>query len=78
MIRTQILLTPTLRENLKILAKKEGRSVSSLIRELLEKAIDIRTGKRKKISAEFLMKLAKKPIDGPPDLGSNDDYLYKT
>ena len=77
MIRTQILLTPALRENLKVLAGKEGKSVSGLVRDLLERAINVRTGRKGKASVDFLMKLGRKPINGPSDLSTIDDYLYK-
>jgi len=76
MIRAQILLTPTLTEELKIVASEKNKSFSAVVREMLEKGL---AKQRKKQNAgDFLLKLAKNAVTGgPKDLSTNDDYLYQ-
>jgi len=76
MIRTQILLTPILAEELRILAKSEQKSISATARELLAKAINLKKGK--KCAGDTLLEMAKNTVSGgPKDLSANDDYLYR-
>lgn len=76
MIRTQILLTPTLSEVIREIARKEGESLSAVVRSLLEKALAL-SFKRKKTGADTLLEMAKHAVKGgPKDLSTNDDYLY--
>lgn len=76
MIRTQILLTPTLYEEIKNKAKNEGKSFSAVIREVLTKIFI----KKKKSGGEILAEIAKKcsfyDPSLPKDLSVNDKYLY--
>lgn len=75
MIRTQILLTPSLYEALQIHAQREGVSLSSIVRISLE-----RTLKKKKSGKEILRQMARHAdsfSDAPKDLSTNDHYLYQ-
>jgi hypothetical protein len=74
MIRTQILLTPSLYEALKITAQEEGRSLSAIVRVSLEKML-----KQKKSGKEILKEMLCHAVnipDAPKDLSTNDYYLY--
>ena len=75
MIRTQILLTPTLYETLKLKAQTEGKSISLLVRIAVEKLLI----KEKKTGGEILLEMAKHAVSDPNiprDLSTNDEYLY--
>lgn len=75
MIRTQILLTPTLYEEIKNKAKNEGKSFSAVIREVLTKIFI----KKKKTGRDILKEMAKHSFydpSVPSDLSVNDEYLY--
>lgn len=75
MIRTQILLTPSLYELLKMRAQVEGKSLSSLVRTAVERLLI----KEKKTGGEILKEMAKHAVydtSVPKDLSTNDEYLY--
>lgn len=75
MVRTQILLTPTLYEALKMKAQTEGKSISLLVRIAVEKFVL----KKKKTGGEILREMAKHAVHDPnipKDLSTNDEYLY--
>ena len=75
MIRTQILLTPSLYEILKMKTVTEGKSLSALVREAVEKLLI----KEKKTGGEILKEMAKHAFSypsAPRDLSTNDEYLY--
>lgn len=75
MVRAQILLTPTLADELRILAQRERKSLSAMVRELLAKAISQKKGR--KCGADTLLKMTDKAVSGgPKNLSTNDDYLY--
>ena len=76
MIRAQVLLTPTLAEELRILARSEQKSLSATVRELLTMAINLKRGT--KCAGDTLLEMAKHAVSGgPKDLSTNDDYLYR-
>lgn len=75
MIRTQILLTPTLYETLKMKAEMEGKSLSSLVREALEKLLKPKKRSGKEVFAR-MKKYMFSSKNAPKDLSTNDDYLY--
>lgn len=75
MIRTQILLTPTLYDALKLMAERERKSLSALIRTAVEKLVM----KKKRSGREILQRMAKHAFYDPKipkDLSTNDEYLY--
>lgn len=76
MIRTQILLTPTLYELLKLEAQTRKISLSALVREAVEKLLI----RKKKTGGEILREMAKhcsfSDPNVPADLSTNDEYLY--
>lgn len=75
MIRTQVLLTPTLHEALKTMAQAKGKSFSALVRDLLGKIVL----KKKNTGGEILLEMAKHAFSDPnlpKDLATNDEYLY--
>jgi len=75
MIRTQILLTPTLYETLKLQAQAKEKSLSALIREALTKVFI----KKKKTGGEILREMAEHAFydpNLPKDLATNDEYIY--
>lgn len=78
LVRTQILLPKEDLEILREIAAEKGVSVSETVRDFLKDKIK---PKRKKMSgAEAMLKMAewakKNKVKAPPDLGSNDEYLY--
>src|SRR3989344_9352036 len=75
MIRHQIYLTPQLKREIQVQARKNGKSQSEVIRETLEEKFKI---KDKKLSGgEVLLKIAARAVKGPGDLSTNlFDYLY--
>lgn len=76
MIRTQIYLTKELHQEIKLVARKEKKAQSEIIRDALKKGL--RGKEPKKSLAEELLEIAKLAIPGgPKDLSTNhDDYLY--
>lgn len=75
MVRTQIMLTPTLYELLKMRAQEEGVSLSALVRQALEKLLR----PHKKTGGQILLEMAKHAGSNPKapkDLATNDEYLY--
>lgn len=76
MIRHQIYLTPQLKREIEIQARKEGRSESGIIRKILENGLKIET-KEKKSTADYLENITGIGKKGPKDLSANlFDYLY--
>lgn len=76
MIRTQILLTPSLYDLLKLKAQTEGKSLSSIVRVAVEKHLV----RKKRTGKEIFARMSKDIFDNPKtprDLSTNDDYLYK-
>lgn len=75
MIRTQVLLTPTLYELLKLRAQEESISLSAVVRKALDKLLR----PKKKTGGEILLEMAKHAGSNPKapkDLATNDKYLY--
>lgn len=76
MVRTQIILTSTLYEALKMRAAMENKSQSAVVREAVEKFL-----KPKKRTGREIFERMKKDIfsskKAPRDLSTNDDYLYR-
>lgn len=77
MIRTQIYLPENLYREIGLIARKEKKAKSQIIREALEKDVNKRRGS----VGEALLKLAelgkKLNLRGPKDLSINHDkYLY--
>ena len=75
MIRTQVLLTPSLYDALKTMAQSKGKSFSALVRDLLGKIVQ----KKKKTGGEILLEMAKHAFSDPNlprDIATDDDYLY--
>ena len=79
LIRTQILFPADVLTDLRLIADERDWSVSETVRNLVREKI--KKVQPKKINgAEAMLKMAawakKHKVKGPPDLGSNDDYLY--
>lgn len=75
MIRTQLMLTPTLYETLKIIAQREGKSLSGVVRDALTQVF----AKKKRPGKEILQAMLHDAVynpKAPRDLSTNDDYLY--
>ena len=78
MNRVQILLKPETLQKVKMVAKRKKVSASKLVREAVEKELDLLYPKVKQDTVEVLRNAAKHAFKGGPrDLSSNDDYLYK-
>lgn len=75
MIRTQIMLTPSLKAQISNYAQYLNISFSAAIRELAQKSL-AKLAYQKKNSVNNLLKLADSAGKGPKDLASNDHYLY--
>ncbi len=76
MIRHQIYLTPQLKREIQIQARKKGKSEAEVIRDVLEDGLKIKKGSRQG-SDEVLFKITGIAKKGPKDLSSNlFDYLY--
>ena len=74
MQRTQVYLPEELRQQLKIIARREKKPAAELIRELLADGIE---SKHTETVGEALAKLASIKAKGPRDLSTNlDKYLY--
>ena len=76
MIRTQILLPAALYNQLKVKASTEGRSLSDVVREAIQKLFVIKKKSTRDILLEMVKDGGSNP-DTPSDLSTNDDYLYK-
>lgn len=76
MIRHQIYLTPQLKREIEIQARRRGKSESGVIREVLENGLKVKTI-QKKSTALFLKNITGIGKKGPKDLSTNMfDYLY--
>lgn len=72
MHRTQILLEPWQYEALKALARKEGKSLSQVLREIVTE----RLSRPRRYSSGALGRISG-IVEGPPGLGADHDrYLY--
>lgn len=74
MIRTQILLTQSLYEILKMRAQAEGQSLSAIVRTNFEKSLN-----KKKSGREILKSMSYHAVkfqNAPKDLSTNNHYLY--
>lgn len=73
MLRTQVYLPEELDQELKLLAKKEGKPKAEVIREFLGKGLK----RRKRNAGTTLKEIAALAVEGPGDLSTNlFDYLY--
>ena len=78
MKRTQLYIDDELYQKLNIEAVKEKRTVSSLVRELLAKEINMRGIKKTVKSGHILLRLAQFAAEGPTDLSTHGkDYLIE-
>lgn len=77
LVRTQVLFSEPMLEDLRLLAAEKGWSVSESVRRLVGDKVG-RLRKRKKMAVEVMTLMAKKAYRGkvPADLSTNDDYLY--
>ncbi len=73
MRRMQILLDLETKMAVKELSKREGKSVSQIVRESISKTIEKKT--KKLTSYEFLKRLAERAGHGPGD-SEYDKYAY--
>lgn len=78
--RMQILIDSQAKENLLWLAEERNVSVSRLVRDLANKEVITKKKTVKKNAAKMMLESAKKMeklgLGGPPDLSTNDDYIY--
>lgn len=77
MIRTQVLFPRDLLSELQLIAREYGWSVSETVRKFV--AEKVKRVKPKRMSGvEAMLKMAKNAYTGkvPPDLSTNDEYLY--
>lgn len=75
LVRTQVLFSEPMLEDLRLLAVERGWSVSRVVRNLVSDKVE----KRKKKAAGQVMELmVRKAYKGrvPQDLSINDEYLY--
>ena len=77
MIRTQVLFTQELLNDLRLMAAQKGWSVSKTVRQLVEAKIK-NVQSRRKPAVKMLRDMANNAYKGkaPQDLSSNDKYLY--
>ena len=76
MIRKQLYLTPELDRELTIVADRQGKSVAEVVRDTLNRGLNIQRKKNESPGA-VLLRLAANADKGPSDLSSNlYDYLY--
>lgn len=75
MIRKQLYITPEIDRELTILARREGKTVAHVYREILEKELKIIKGNEH--PAAFLFRITGIGHKGPKDLSTNlTRYLY--
>lgn len=74
MIRKQMYLTPQIDRELEIVARREGKTVSEIVREILESSLKV----KKTQNTSLLLDLANMNFKGgPKDLSAKMfDYLY--
>lgn len=76
MIRTQIYLPEDLYQEVRLVAKKEGKKSAQVVRDLLSEGL-IRRRKKGTIGEAFLDLASVAVKGGPPDLSTkHDKYLY--
>lgn len=76
MIRKQVYLTPEIDRELVITARREGKAVAGVIREILQKSLKIKKIRQQQ-SAAVLFRITGMVKKSPGDLSSNlFDYLY--
>ena len=81
MIRTQVYLTEEQARDIKLRAKREKKREAEVIRDLLNKGLEVPGGKARETTGEALLRLARigetLKSKAPADLSSRiDDYLY--
>ena len=75
MIQKQLYITPEIDRALQILARREGKPVAEVHREILER--ELVTKSKPRSGAEVLLRLTGVAGKGPKDLSTNlFDYLY--
>jgi len=76
MLRTQIYLPEDLRQEIDAVARKEKKSASQVIRELLNEGVN---NKHKETAGAAMIRLSTLKVKGgPPNLSVNlDKYLYE-
>lgn len=76
LVRTQILLPENLLHELRLLAARQGWSVSKTVRQIVKKHVPF--PKKRLSNAEFIDRLLQNPYRGPvpKDFSTNDEYLY--
>ena len=78
MKRTQLYIDNKLYKELNMEAARERRTVSSLVRELLAKEINMRKMKKTAKGSHILLQLASFAAEGPEDLSTRgEDYLIE-
>ena len=77
MIRTQVLFPRDLLSELQLIAREYGWSVSETVRRFVTEKVK-RVKPKKMSGVEAMLNMAKNAYKGkvPPDLSTNDDYLY--
>lgn len=77
LVRTQVLFSVPMLEDLRLLAAEKGWSVSEAVRSLVGDRVG-RLRKRKRTAMGAMTLMVKGAYQGkvPADLSTNDDYLY--
>lgn len=76
MIRKQLYLTPEIERELVIEARRHGKTTAEVVRNILEKSLNIEKRKKENPGA-VLLRLAANAGHGPKDLSTNlYSYLY--
>lgn len=75
MIRKQVYLTPEIDRELMITARREGKAVAAVIREILDAKLKVKA--KKEPAGAVLLRMTENAFKGPGDLSTNlFDYLY--
>ena len=76
MLRRQLYLTPEIERELVTVSRRAGKPVAVVVREILERTLDVR--KKKDVApGNVLLRIAARAVSGPGDLSANlTSYLY--
>ncbi len=75
MLRKQLYITAEIDRELTLVARRGGRSVAEVVREILTKGLKVKHSAKN--SGSTLLKMAKEAGRGPKDLSKNfSSYLY--
>ena len=76
MIRKQLYLTEDIERELVTVSRRVGKPVAAVIREILERTLDVQK-KKGEAPGDVLLKIAARAVKGPGDLSVNlTSYLY--